>query len=123
MADVPSIFTYSNDALPFASLVQQPKNLNSSTNFSKTHQTRLAGRAHVFIHVFNSLLSTPLKPSSHHQWRASRAWDHKEFSPLLIGKDVQDLGFHPFFLVSKFGVVAPTDTSVGMDPGAGETVD
>lgn len=48
---------------------------------------------------------------------------NKELSPLLIGEDVQGPGFHSFFLVSRFGVVAPTDAGAGMDLGAGETID
>lgn len=77
----------------------------------------------MLIHVSNSPLSALLKPSSHHRWCASRAWDHKEFSSLLIGEDAQGPVFHLFFLASRFGVVALIDTSVGMDPSAGETVD
>ena len=41
---------------------------------------------------------------------------------MLIGEDAQGPVFHLFFLTSRFGMVAPTDTSVGMDPSAGETV-
>ena len=84
---------------------------------------RFAGHSLALLHIFNSLPSASSKPSSHHRWRTSHAWDHEEFLFLMINEDVQGPGFCHFFLVSRFGVIAPTDTGVDMDLGAREIVD
>ena len=47
----------------------------------------------------------------------------RNFSSLLISENAQGPDLHPFFLVSRFGMATPTDTSVSMDPGAEETID
>ena len=84
MAHAPSLFIYSNNALPFASLVQRPKIQMQAFNLFKTHQAHLAGRAHVCIPISNSPLSDPLRSSPHHQWSVSHARDHKEGSTFSV---------------------------------------
>ncbi|KAJ9696937.1 hypothetical protein PVL29_008932 [Vitis rotundifolia] len=100
-------------------------NLYKVTNSKKlqAQQMRFAGHSLVLLHISYSLPSASSEPSSHHQWRASRAWNHEGFSSLLSGEEAQRHGFYLFFLVSRFGMVTPTGAGVSMDPGAGETVD
>ena len=73
----------------------------------------------LLFHISNSLPSA----SSHHQWCASRAWNHEEFPFSLSGEDAHGHDFYLFFLVSELGLVTPIGAGVGMDPDVGEVVD
>ena len=84
---------------------------------------RFVGHSLVLLHISNSLPSASSKPSSHHQWRASRAWNHEEFPFLLSDKDAHGHDFYLFFFVSELGLVTPTGAGVGMDPVVGEAID
>ena len=76
-----------------------------------------AGHSLLLFHISNSLPSASSKPSSHHQWCASHAWNHEEFPFLLSGKDAHGHDFYLFFLVSEL------IGGVDMDPNVGEAVD
>ena len=84
---------------------------------------RFAGHSLVLLHISNFLPSASSKPSSHHQWRVSRAWNHEEFLFLLSGEDAHGDDFYLFFFVSELGLVTPTGAGVGMDPNVREAVD